>query len=241
LGFAAGIVAILNVSVNDASDNCLSFSNSITASADKQDHPISDNTHPFNFESTDKPDSFAAPKPLKSTDATNIDHCVNLSTLKLTDVKKNAEHFNCFKIGNATITSIAYNAENNTLITGSSSGEICVCNHKGVVLKRKDDSSIEILEFKLISRSCNFFPNLTSNENPKNDRLFSVFKKVIEDDAFAKHEMIVLNDRFKKIHKRKLQPVNLFDFLSCSIIRTDNGNKQTNELNFNDLKSKMKT
>ena len=243
LGFGNGMVVIFNT--NTISGSCLPLkpthaiietekvSGFKTSQKQVLKNELPDQKNLFKFESTEA--KLPEPKVDKTITEDMISSDIktpnfslprssgsklDFSVLKRQILVLPIDDFRCFKIHKDAVTSILYLPEENRIVTGSSTGEICLFNDKGVIVKRKEDSNIEILQFKLVNRTPVFFENIGAAKNAEmeHQRVFSAFSKVIGENAFTKNEMVVIKNRFKKIAKKKPCKLNLIDFLSSCVV-----------------------
>lgn len=128
------------------------------------------------------------------------------------------EDFRCFKVHKVAISAITFNEEEKQVISGSVAGEVCAVNEFGFVSARKAEFKGAILNLKLVERSPAFFESQgmlrDSTVKTETGPLIASFGKVIEDNAFAKNEVILLAPRSKRIRKDRGPKISLGQFLS---------------------------
>ena len=129
-----------------------------------------------------------------------------------------SEDFNCFKVHKVAVSAITFNEEEKQVITGSLAGEVCSINEFGFVGSRKSEFKGAILNLQLVERLPAFFESqgMTRDASAKAETgpLIATFGKVIEDNAFAKNEVVLLAPRSKKIRKDSAPKISLNHFLT---------------------------
>lgn len=135
------------------------------------------------------------------------------------------QDFRCFAVHKDPVTALCFNPHGRQLITGSLTGEVCIVNDNGSVERRRNDFKGEVLHMRLVDRHPSLFESTTAigkvEDRAHRYQLFSAFSKRAEDNAFQKHEMVILLPRHKKIKKEKVRKHNLAEFLTAFAPRED--------------------
>lgn len=131
--------------------------------------------------------------------------------------KPRRDDFRCFKVHQDAVSAIAFYGEERTVVTGTVGGEVCGLTEEGTLVARKADFKGAIVQLKLLERHPDLFRSLgmakDADGKAADAPTIGGFGKVIEDNAFAKHETVMLAPRTRKIRKEN-HKVSLTQFLT---------------------------